>query len=106
MSAAITRRTGLSVDSPAVVAAAERKLYAGIMGQIFNLIVVIAFAAGTLIVALTVYSAVVDRLREYGIAKALGARRSRLFRIVAGQTQVLSALGLAAGLVLYLGARG
>lgn len=101
--AAITRRTGLAVDSPEVVAAAERKLYAGIMGQIFNLMVVIAFVAGTLIVALTVYSAIVDRLREYGIAKALGARRGRLLRIVAGQTLVLSGLGLAAGLVLYLG---
>lgn len=101
--AAITGRTGLSVDSPDLVAAAERNLYTGIMGQIFNLMVVIAFAAGTLIVALTVYSAVADRLREYGIAKALGARRGRLFRIVAGQTLVLSGLGLIAGFLLYLG---
>jgi putative ABC transport system permease protein len=101
--AAIAGRTGLSVASPALVAAAEQTLYAGIMGKIFNLMVVIAFAAGTLIVALTVYSAVADRLGEYGIAKALGARRGRLFRIVAGQTTVLSGLGLVAGLLLYLG---
>jgi putative ABC transport system permease protein len=100
--AAIAARTGLAVDSPEVVAMAERNLYAGIMGQIFSLMVVIAFTAGTLIVALTVYSAIVDRLREYGIAKALGARRGRLFQIVAGQTLVLSALGLAAGFVLYV----
>ncbi len=99
--AAIAGRTGLSVDSPEVVAAAERDLYAGIMGQIFSLMVVIAFAAGTLIVALSVYSAVVDRLREYGIAKALGARWHRLLRIVLGQTIALSALGLAAGFALY-----
>ena len=101
--AAIAGRTGLSVDSPDVVAAAERDVYAGILGGIFNLMVLIAFAAGTLIVALTVYSAVVDRLREYGIAKAMGARRSRVYRIVVGQTLMLAVLGLGAGFVLYLG---
>lgn len=101
--AAIAARTGLSVDSPGVVAAAERDVYAGILGRIFNLMVLIAFAAGTLIVALSVYSAIADRLREYGIAKAIGARRGRVFRIVVGQTLVLSGLGLAAGFLLYLG---
>lgn len=101
--AAIAARTGLSVDSPAVVAAAERAVYARVLGGIFNLMVLIAFAAGTLIVALTVYSAIVERLREYGIAKAMGARRRRLFSIVAGQTLVLSVLGLVAGFLLYVG---
>lgn len=101
--AAIAARTGLSVNAPAVVAAAERDVYAGVLGRIFDLMVLIAFAAGTLIVALTVYSAIVERLREYGIAKAMGARRGRLFRIVAGQSLVLSVLGLAAGFVLYAG---
>jgi putative ABC transport system permease protein len=101
--AAIAARTGLSVDSPAVVAAAERGVYTKVLGRIFNLMVLIAFAAGTLIVALTVYSTIAERLREYGIAKAMGARRARLFSIVAGQTLMLSALGLAAGFLLYLG---
>lgn len=100
--AAIAGRAGLSVDSSEVVATAERSLYAGIMGKIFNLMVLIAFAAGTLIVALTVYSTIADRIREYGIAKALGARAGRLFRIVVGQTLVLSGLGLVAGFLLYL----
>ena len=99
--AAITARTGLPADPPAVVAAAERDLYTAVMGQIFTLMVGIAFAAGTLIVALSVYSAVVDRLREYGIAKAMGVREARLLRIVLGQTMLLSALGLAAGFALY-----
>lgn len=99
----IEDRTQLAVSPPASVAASERELYAGILGSVFNLMVLIAFAAGTLIVALTVYSAIVDRLREYGIAKAMGATRSRLFRIVAGQTIVLAALGVMAGFPLYLG---
>lgn len=101
---AIEERTGLAVETRTAVARSERELYAGILGRVFNLMVVIAFAAGTLVVALTVYSAIVDRLREYGIAKAMGARWSRLFRIVAGQTLVLAALGTVAGFVLYAGA--
>lgn len=100
---AIAARTGLAVDTPAAVAQSERELYAGILGRVFNLMVLIAFAAGTLIVALTVYSSIADRLREYGIAKAMGARRGRLFRIVASQTMVLAALGTVAGLALWLG---
>ena len=97
----IRGRTGLAADPPATIAAGQRVVYAGVLGRIFDLVIVIAFAAGTLIVALTVYSAIVDRLREYGIAKAMGARRGRLFRMVAGQTLVLAALGTLLGFVLY-----
>lgn len=100
---AIEQRTALAVDTPPVVATSERDLYAGILRPVMNLMVLIAFAAGTLIVALTVYSAIVDRLREYGIAKAMGARWGRLFRIVAAQTLVLTSLGTVAGFALWLG---
>jgi putative ABC transport system permease protein len=99
--AAIRERTGLAADPPAAIAAGEREVYAGILGRVFNLMLLIAFAAGTLIVALTVYSGVVDRLREYGIAKAIGAGRTRLFRIVVGQTLVLATLGTLEGFVLF-----
>ena len=63
-----------------------------------------AFVAGTLIVALTVYSAIVERIREYFITKAMGAGRARLFGIVLGQTLVLAGLGTVAGFVVYQGA--
>jgi putative ABC transport system permease protein len=104
LAAAIEARTGLAADRPGAIAAEQRSVYAGVLGRIFDLMIVIAFAAGTLIVALTVYSAIVDHLREYGIAKALGARRWRLFRIVAGQTLMLATLGTLAGFALYLAA--
>lgn len=99
----IARATGLAVETPDQVARDERELYATILGKPIVLMVVVAFVAGTLIVALTVYSAIVDRLREYGIAKAIGARWTRLLRIVAGQTLVLAALGLIAGAIFYEG---
>ena len=98
---AITSATGLSASTPSVVAQAERDLYASILGQVFNVVVIIAFVAGTLIVAMTVYSAIADHLREYGVAKALGARPAKLFQIVAGQTMVLAALGVAVGFGVF-----
>ncbi|MEZ5207584.1 MAG: ABC transporter permease [Acidimicrobiales bacterium] len=38
-----------------------------------GLLVAIAFGAGTIVIALAVYSAITERRREYGIVKAMGA---------------------------------
>ena len=78
----------------------DRKIF-GVLKGPFSLMVLIAFVAGTLIVALTVYSQVVERVREYGIVKAMGARAGRLFGIVLGQTLVLGGLGVGVGLLLF-----
>jgi putative ABC transport system permease protein len=58
-----------------------------------------------LIIALTGYTAVVERRREYGIVKALGATRSRLVGLALSQTFTLAGLGLAAGWVLFVAGR-
>lgn len=94
-------RLGLSALTQAQLVRGDRDVFAGIMKGPLELMVLIAFAAGTLIVALTVYSQVIERAREYGIVKAMGARGRRLFGIVLGQTLVLTAAGLAAGFVLF-----
>jgi putative ABC transport system permease protein len=76
-----------------------------IFGPPLRLMVSIAFAAGVLIVALTVYGQVAERRREYGIVKALGASGRRLAALALTQTLVLSALGLVAGGLLLVGSR-
>ena len=68
-----------------------------VFGSPLRLMVAIAFLAGVLIVALTVYAQVAERRREYGIIKALGASRRRLGVLALAQTLVLAVLGLAAG---------
>jgi putative ABC transport system permease protein len=100
----IEQRTGLAAVPAATLARNDRALLGKIMGGPINLMVIVAFIAGTLIVALTVYSAIVERIREYGIAKAIGARRTTLFGIVLGQTVTLTALGTVTGFVVYQGA--
>jgi putative ABC transport system permease protein len=101
--AAIRARTGLTVLTPRQLGDNDRALLGKVMNGPLTLMLLIAFLAGTLIVALTVYSAIVERIREYGIAKAMGAGRARLFRVVLEQTAILTALGTAAGLLLARG---
>jgi putative ABC transport system permease protein len=70
-----------------------------------RLMVVVAFAVGSLVIALSAYSAIIDRRREYGIVKALGASRARLYRLALTQTLILALIGLAAGAVLFTAGR-
>lgn len=100
----IRAETDLDVLTAEEIAANDRGLLAGIMAAPLTLMVAVAFAAGTLIVALTVYSGVVERLAEYGIIKAMGARGRWLLRVVVGQTVTVALLGTAAGYVMFRGA--
>ena len=84
------------------VAANAEEQASGIFTGPLRLMVIVAFSAGTLVIALTAYTAVVERRREYGIIKALGARRRRLVGMAVGQTIVLAVTGLAMGVVLFV----
>jgi putative ABC transport system permease protein len=79
----------------------ERQLYADIIESPLLLMIGIAFAAGTMIVALTAYSSLVERLREFGVARAIGARGRDLLRTVLGETLLLAIGGTAVGFVLF-----
>jgi putative ABC transport system permease protein len=62
----------------------------------------VAFAIGSLVIALTAYSAIVERSREYGIVKAIGARGVDLLRVALGQSLIISVAGGLAGAVMFL----
>jgi putative ABC transport system permease protein len=101
---AIERDAGLTVLTPAELAANDQEFLTGVMRLPVDLMVAIAFAAGTMIVALTVYTAVVEQFREYGIVAAMGAGRWRIARLVFGQTVAVTALGIAVSVPLYVAA--
>ncbi len=96
---------GLTVFSRDQLAANDRKLYTGIFGSALKLMVGVAFIAGSLVVALTVYASVADRRREFGIVKAMGATGRTIAAIVVRQALALTALGLIVGMALYLAVR-
>lgn len=99
----ITRRLdGISVLDASELADNERRLFADIIEAPLDLMIAIAFAAGTMIVALTVYSSIAERIREYGIVKAVGARFTDLLRTVMGQTLFIALAGTGSGFLIYL----
>jgi putative ABC transport system permease protein len=72
-----------------------------------RLMVTIAFAVGTAILGMVIYTATVERTREYGVLKAVGARNRHLYWLVAQQGLVTAVLGALIGIGLaWLAARG
>lgn len=64
---------------------------------ILTVIVAIAFVIGVIIVGLVVYSATLEKYREYGVLKAVGASGPQLYRIVLEQSLISSLMGFAVG---------
>jgi putative ABC transport system permease protein len=99
------RASGLNVLDRETVGANDLRFATGIFGSPLRLMVGIGLAAGTLIIALTAYTAIVERRREYGIVRAMGATRRRLVALALAQTLTLAALGLVAGWALFVAGR-
>ncbi len=80
----------------------EIKVISDMATEIVALMNVIGFVIGLAVMALTVYTATVARMSEYGMLKALGAGTWTLCRSVVAQAAITVALGLAAGVLFTL----
>lgn len=69
---------------------------------IILIIVIIGFLVGTVIVGLTVYTATMEKIREYGILKAIGADNFTLYKIVFEQSFWTVLFGFISGSILSL----
>jgi len=78
----------------------SRRLNAGVFSVPLQLMAVIASVVGTLVVGLVVYSGTIERQREYGVLKAIGAGNRVLYGVVATQALVASVAGTALGVAL------
>jgi putative ABC transport system permease protein len=65
-----------------------------------QLMVSIAFAVGTAILGMVIYTATVERTREYGVLKAVGARNRDLYWLVTHQGLITAVLGALIGIAL------
>ena len=70
------------------VAANDLRLLARVFSAPLRLMLGIAFLVGTLVVGLVIFIATVERQREYGTLKAVGARSTLLYRLVVVQALV------------------
>ena len=86
------------------MAANDLKLFAKVFSAPLKLMVGISFLVGTMIVGLIIYTATVERQREYGVIKAIGAKNRYLYQIVVTQALFASIAGSALGILLANGA--
>jgi putative ABC transport system permease protein len=97
--------SGFSVLDRDQLARADLKLMARAYSVPLTVMRAVAFAIGSLVIALTAYTAIADRRREYGIVKAMGAHGRRLFALAFEQTLIIAAVGLVTGGLLFLAGR-
>lgn len=64
---------------------------------LIRVVTVISFIVGLALLSLTIYSATIERSREYAVMKVLGASPARLYGIVLGQSAIITGLGFALG---------
>jgi putative ABC transport system permease protein len=92
---------GLTVVDRDQLRQAGLTLATRIYGTPLRLMVLVAFLAGTLVIAFTTYTSVAERTREYGIVKAMGATRRHLTGLAIAQTALLALAGTVMGFVLF-----
>jgi putative ABC transport system permease protein len=74
------------------------------IGLNFGIQVAFAVVVGFVVVALTLFTSVVDRLREFGTMKALGARKKDLRRLLLAQATLFAVIGYSFGIAAFWGA--
>jgi len=67
---------------------------------IIAILTTIGFVVGAAVVGLTIYTATVERTKEFGLMKAVGASGGYLYRIVFSQSLILTLSGFVLGVVL------
>lgn len=63
-------------------------------------LVIIGFVIGVAVIGLTIYTATVEKTREYGVLKALGASNLKLYKIIFEQSLISGLIGYVIGLGL------
>ncbi len=94
----------LTVTTKKEVADNDVDLFAGVFSGPLRFMVIIAFLIGTMLVGLTIYTATVERAKEYGVLKAIGARNWKLYQVVFGQALISSIVGFFLGILFSAGA--
>ena len=69
---------------------------------IIGLILALAFIVGIAITSLTIYTATVERTREFGVMKAVGFNNLDLYKLVMAQSLITGGVGFVFGVTLTL----
>lgn len=103
LAADITSSTdGVTVFTSDEFASATRSRILDNVIPIIGLILGLAFIVGIAITSLTIYTATVERTREFGIMKAVGFNNLDLYKLVVIQSFITGGVGFVFGVVLTL----
>jgi putative ABC transport system permease protein len=91
---------GITVYKKSDFARSNAKAILDTFLPIIFVITIIGFATGAVVVGLTIYTATIEKIKEYGVLKAIGATNRKLFLIVFEQALWSSVLGYFIGVVL------
>ncbi len=95
---------GVDVYRPAELAANDVDLGRQFFGAVLNLLIGIAWLASVLAIGLTMYAAVIDRRRDFGVMRALGVGAWGLTKEVVIEALTISALAFPIALLLAVAA--
>jgi putative ABC transport system permease protein len=70
------------------------------LGAFINVMIGIAVVIGFLVIFLSMYTTIIERTREIGVLKALGASKPYIVRIILSETTLLCVAGVAGGIGL------
>ena len=70
------------------------------LGAFINVMIGIAVVIGFLVIFLSMYTTIIERTREIGVLKALGASKTYIVRIILSETTLLCAAGVVGGIGL------
>ncbi len=97
---------GLRAETKAAFAEVNRNEIVTFFLPIVTVLLAVAFLVGTAVVGLTIYTATIERTREYGVMKAIGASAGHLFRVVLAQSIIIGVAGFVVGVPLTLAVNG
>ena len=92
--------SGIQVTPKREMIANDLKLFTKFFSAPIQLMAAIAFLFGALVVGLVIYTATVERQREYGVLKAIGVHNGLLYRGVTIQALIAAGAGSVLGVAL------
>jgi putative ABC transport system permease protein len=78
----------------------DLRLYHSLFSPPLRMMVAIAFLVGSLVVGLIIYTATIERQREYGVIKAVGGSNRFLYQVVTLQALIAALIGAVIGVGL------
>jgi len=92
-----------ALTSEAFANTTRREVEEGFL-PVVAVLIAVAFVVGLSVISLTIYTSTVERIRDYGVLKAVGATSGQLLSVVARQSLAVALIGFAAGVALAVGA--